>query len=122
MESGKVPEGFVFRDGVNSSIVELSIEHAFAARAHVPERTTLVIRDDSDRTYTIQARSLANFPLFKNGLFIQETHCTFESVVDGVERRGVGVVEHAWHVDRADLLRRAPELLSMLRFVRPRTR
>jgi hypothetical protein len=113
-EGRPVSTGFVFRDGVNSSLTELAVELGRAGRRQVLGTADLVLRDERDRRYTVRARPLAHFPLVRSGLFIEESHCLFETQLDGVRRRGVGVVERAWHAGTLGTLRRAPDLVSTI--------
>ncbi len=62
----------------------------------------------------MRATALAQVPLIKTGLFLQETHARFETELDGVHRAGVGVMEHAWHADRRQSLQRLPDLAPVL--------
>ncbi|AXQ31143.1 hypothetical protein D0B54_21770 [Solimonas sp. K1W22B-7] len=70
------------------------------------------MRDEKGVRYEVRSRSLAQFPVFKKGFYIQETHSQFEIRIGGKLRQGIGVVEHAWHATTCQTLRRAPRLLS----------
>ncbi len=103
--------GFVWRDGDNHAIEQLSIRYRWTDRAHVPAAVELRLIDSSGATTIIEAEALGHFPLVKKGLWIQETHMRFKTAGDGPRYSGLGVVEHAWRAGRLGSLLRAPQLL-----------
>ena len=92
-----IPGGFVTRDGENRALVATRVDYEWTRLEHVPARATITFTDDQGEEYVVTATALAQFPLFKKGLFIQETHARFETTVGGETRTGLGVLEHAWH-------------------------
>lgn len=108
------PAGFVFRDGENRAVTAIDVDYTFGRVPQVPESARIFLRDECGTTYAITATAIAQVPLVKKGLFLQETYARFETVVDGVHRHGHGVLEHAWHADRRQIARRVPDLLPMV--------
>lgn len=101
-----IPGGFVTRDGENRALVATHVDYEWGSLKHVPEAATITFTDEAGESYTVRATGLAQFPLFKKGLFIQETHARFETKVGGKERTGLGVLEHAWHAGTRKTLER----------------
>lgn len=101
-----VPAGFVHRDGVNYPVRSVSIDYDWA-RPHIPRGARVTITDADGARYEIRAEALGQVPLYKKGLYIQESHARFHTTVDGVERQGVGVLEHTWHAGLRGALARA---------------
>lgn len=102
------PAGFVFDGGAAHAVRAVTISYGGTDR-HRPQTARIEIVSDG-ATYTVTGRARGRVPLFKRGLFIEETQCEFEChTADGV-RRGAGVVEHAFHVGPAGLIRRLPRL------------
>ncbi len=112
-DSGE-PTGFVMRDGVNRALTSVQIDYEWDSTRNVPRSARLNLVDETGEHYEIRATALAQVPMIKGNLFLQETHARFETRVGGVDRVGVGVVEHAWHADRRATLRRLPDLLPVL--------
>jgi hypothetical protein len=83
-----------------------AVDYEWTRLQHVPRSATITFTDDRGETYTVVAKALAQFPLFKKGLFIQETHARFEVEVGGETRTGLGVLEHAWHAGTRRTLER----------------
>jgi hypothetical protein len=110
-----VHNGFVHRDGVNRALVRAAVDYTWAGRAHVPESARIDFTDDDGMRYRVTGTALAQVPLVKDGLFLQETHTAFEVAVGGVTRHGIGVMEHAWHAGRIGTLRRIPQLVPVAR-------
>jgi hypothetical protein len=109
-----VPGGFVTRDGENRALVATAVEYEWAGLTHVPKAATIAFTDDQGEEYTVRATALAQFPLFKKGLFIQETHARFETTVGGKRRTGIGVLEHAWHAGTRKTLERWHQFLPVV--------
>ncbi len=103
--------GFVWRDGDNHAIQQLSIRYRWADRPHVPAAVELRLTDSSGARTVIEAEALGHFPLVKKGLWIQETHMRFETTGGQRRHSGLGVVEHAWRAGKLGSLLRAPDLL-----------
>jgi hypothetical protein len=101
-----IPGGFVTRDGENRALVATSVDYEWTGLEHVAQRATIRFTDDKGEEYTVVATALAQFPLFKKGLFIQETHARFELTLGGETRTGIGVLEHAWHAGTRRTLER----------------
>ncbi|OZC29697.1 DUF7064 domain-containing protein [Gordonia polyisoprenivorans] len=108
------PAGFVFRDGENRAVTAIDVDYTWGRRSHVPETARISLCDEDGTTYAITATAITQVPLVKKGLFLQETHARFETVVDGVPRTGHGVLEHAWHADGRQIARRVPDLLPVI--------
>lgn len=118
-----VHNGFVHRDGANRALERATVSYTWAGRTHVPASALIEFTDDQGERYQVTGTALAQVPLVKGGLFLQETHAAFEVTVGGASRHGVGVIEHAWHAGRIDLLRRLPQLAPVVRLAlkgRPR--
>lgn len=101
-----VPGGFVTRDGENRALVATAVDYEWTGLEHVPRAATIRFTDEQGEEYEVRATALAQFPLFKKGLFIQETHARFETTVGGTTRTGLGVLEHAWHAGTRRTLER----------------
>src|SRR4051794_12149820 len=101
-----IPGGFVTRDGSNRALVATAVDYEWTRLRHVPRRATITFTDERGEDYTVRATALAQFPLFKKGLFIQETHARFELDLGGETRTGIGVLEHAWHAGTRGTLER----------------
>ena len=106
--------GFVHRDGDNYPIERLAIDYRWADRAHVIAEARLAI-SAGGREHVVTARTLAQCPLVKKGLWIQEVYASF--CREGDRRPGIGVIEHAWHAGTMGTLRRLPQLLGAARHV-----
>jgi len=106
------PVGFVFDNGEVEQVTDVQIAYEWATE-HQPDTARIDVVVASGRTYTFRAKGYGRVPLLKNGLFIEETPCTFEADVDGVTRTGVGVLEHAYHVSNLGVLKRLPRLLPI---------
>lgn len=106
------PTGFVYDAGLLHQATGVEIDYTWGA-PHLPKSATLRITVESGRTYVIEATALGSAPLLKKQLYIEETHASFQIEVDGVVRRGVGIVEHAHHVGPVGILRRLPKLLPI---------
>lgn len=106
--------GFVHRNGVNVPLADAQVDYEWTRTPHVPGAARLLLADVDGGHYDIRATALAQVPLVKNGLFLQETHTRFETTLDGVRRTGVGVMEHAWHAGRRGSLRRLNDLAPVL--------
>ena len=104
--------GFVFRDGSTYAVDEVEIEYDWARREHVPRAVRIVITDVSGNTITVHGAALGQFPLVKEGLWIQETHAQFTTEQGSESRNGIGVIEHAWRPSRLQLIARTPHLLG----------
>ena len=74
----------------------------------------ITLIDDDERQYAVHATALAQLPLYKSGLSIQETHARFEMVAGRQPRTGVGVLEHAWHSGLRGALARWHQYLPVL--------
>ena len=101
-----IPGGFITRDGENRALIATHVEYEWARLKHVPKSATITFTDEQGEHYTVRATALAQFPLFKKGLFIQETHSRFEMTFGGRTRTGIGVLEHAWHAGTRKTLER----------------
>ena len=101
-----IPGGFVTRDGSNRALVATAVDYEWTRLRHVPRSATITFTDARGEDYTVRATALAQFPLFKKGLFIQETHARFELDLGGETRTGIGVLEHAWHAGTRGTLER----------------
>lgn len=112
-----IPGGFVTRDGENRGLTFTNVEYEYGRLEHVPKSATITFTDDQDETYVVRATALAQFPLFKKGLFIQETHARFETTVGGVTRTGIGVLEHAWHAGARKTLERWHQFIPVATMV-----
>jgi hypothetical protein len=109
-----IPGGFVTRDGSNRALVATSVDYQWTGLEHVPRRATIRFTDDEGEAYTVVATALAQFPLFKKGLFIQETHARFELELGGETRTGIGVLEHAWHAGTRGTLERWRQFMPVV--------
>ncbi|WP_182379515.1 hypothetical protein [Nocardioides sp. WS12] len=105
------PAGFFFHDGTAHIVCGVRIEYT---GGHCPETVKIDITVDGDRTYVVTGKARARVPLYKKGLFIEETQFGFECEIDGVRHEGVGVVEHAFHTGPAALVSRLPRLLKVV--------
>ncbi|WP_264990815.1 DUF7065 domain-containing protein, partial [Mycobacterium kiyosense] len=103
-----VATGFVHRDGVCRPLAQAVVEYEWTRIPDVPRAARILLTDADGTHYDVRATALAQVPLIKTGLFLQETHARFETELDGVHRAGVGVMEHAWHADRRQSLQRLP--------------
>lgn len=117
----RTPVGFVFRDGEAQQVTDVDITYTWDGAEHLPKTVVMDVTVADGTAYTITGSALARIPLIKNGLFIEETHTAFEVELDGVVRRGVGVVEHAYHVGAIDTLRRLPRLAKVIAMARKGT-
>ncbi|SDH84909.1 hypothetical protein SAMN05192558_105335 [Actinokineospora alba] len=109
-----VHNGFVHRDGVNRALVRATVDYQWSRRKHVPVGARIDFTDTEGETYRVTAAALAQVPLVKKGLFIQETHASFGVVVDGAPLRGIGVMEHAWHAGLVRSVARLGQLAPVL--------
>lgn len=110
----RVSGGFVHRDGVNRRLQSAAVDYEWGRLAHIPRTALITLLDDQGDTYEVRAEAVAQFPLYKHGLFIQETHARFELTLAGQTRTGVGVLEHAWHAGRRGLLGRSHQFAPVL--------
>lgn len=108
------PSGFLFRDGENIAVTDASVDYTWGRTPHVPTAADIRLCDERGDVHHIHATALAQVPLVKKGLFLQETHARFDMQIDGVTRTGAGVLEHAWHADAGATLRRLPDLAPVL--------
>ncbi|MET4433383.1 hypothetical protein [Mycolicibacterium sp. 624] len=108
------PTGFVHRGGVNRPLTAVQIDYEWTRTPQVPRAARLVLTDVDGETYVVRASALAQVPLAKQGLLIQETPARFETSIDGVRHAGVGVMEHAWHAGWRGTLQRIPDLVPVL--------
>lgn len=108
----RTPVGFVHHAGEVAHLTAVEIDYTWKA-PHRPETATIRITVEGGRVHVIRARALAAVPIMKSGLFIEETHAAFETEIDGITRRGVGVIEHAFHVSALGTLLRLPRLLPV---------
>jgi hypothetical protein len=108
------PAGFVFHEGTLHTVTGVDIDYTWGAAKHQPETALIDITVEGGRTFVVRGRARGRIPLLKNGLFIEETQAGFEMEIDGVVRRGAGVIEHAFHVDGLGILTRLPRLLPVL--------
>ncbi len=106
--------GHLLIAGEHRPVTEFAVEYAWAGATHIPRAATITVRDATGEPHQIRASALAQFPLYKGGLFIQETHAQFDWRVGGERRTGVGVVEHAWHCNPLRLLERLPRLAPLI--------
>jgi hypothetical protein len=114
-EDGRVLDnGFVFRDGENYAIKEVSIQLSWARREHQVREAQIQIVDETGRRYDIHARALGAFPILRKDVWIEETHVAFSLVSDGVERQGQGVLEHVWRATLGQILSRAGRVARVL--------
>lgn len=90
------PSGYIFHDGANHAIREMSVEYDWGAR-HVPIAARILATDVSGFRIEAYGRAHAQTCLYRSGLVIQESACRFEAVVGGEVRKGVGLTEHTWH-------------------------
>lgn len=108
----RVPVGFVFDGGEVRLVRAVEIDYTWLA-PHRPSGATINITVEDDVVYTIEATSLGGVPILKKGLLIEETHASFKTQVNGALRRGVGVMEHAYHVSPLGVVKRLPRLLPV---------
>ncbi len=101
-----IPGGFITRDGENRALIATRVDYEWGRLTHVPKTATISFTDETGEEYVVRATALAQFPLFKKGLFIQETQARFELEVGGRTRTGLGVLEHAWHAGTRRTLER----------------
>ncbi len=106
--------GFVFHNGKNHPVEQLSISLQWGHREHVPLKSTVHIVCASGPRLEVTAEALGQFPLVKKGLLIQETHARFTATSDSHTRNGIGVIEHAWHAGRSGTLTRLPEFIGTM--------
>lgn len=115
-ESRPYQAGFVFADGVNHPIERIEIEWKWGARRNEPAGARLRLHTRGGR-YDFDIVCHGVFPMAKNGLWIYEAYATLQGRLHGVERTGVGVVEHTFHVGRLGYLGRAGEVAQTIRSV-----
>ncbi|KQZ68618.1 MULTISPECIES: hypothetical protein [unclassified Nocardioides] len=106
------PVGFVYDAGQVRHVTAVEIDYTWLA-PHLPKSATLHVSVEDGTAYVIEATALGSVPLLKNKLFIEETHASFRTEIDGVVRRGVGVLEHAHHVSHLGIAKRLPRLLPV---------
>ncbi|MFD4429787.1 hypothetical protein [Nocardia sp. NPDC058497] len=119
----RTPTGYVFDASATDPVRlvrEVGIEYS-GADPHRPEAVRLRIHTDVE-TYLISGRARARIPLYKKGLFIEETQFGFECEHGDRVRQGTGVVEHAYHVKLSGLAMRLPRLLPVLKMAKEATR
>lgn len=108
------PAGFVYLDGVVHTVTDVAIEYAWGARRHQPQTALISVTVQGGRTFEIRAQARGRVPLLKKQLFIEETPAGFELEVDGVVRRGSGVIEHAFHVSPLGIAARLHRLVPVI--------
>ncbi len=110
----EIPGGFVALRGENIPVVAVQVDYEWTSLKHVPRSAVITFQDIEGREYVVTAQTLAQFPLPKKGLFIQESHSTFQVELDGRVLHGVGVLEHAWHAGTRGTLERAHQFLPII--------
>jgi hypothetical protein len=109
----KYQNGFVFYDGANHPVNQLTIDYQWGQKRHVPDTVRLTI-DAGPQQLQVIGKTLGWFPLIKKGLWIQEVHASFEASLNGgPTRSGIGVVEHAWRVSKGQLVASMPGLFKV---------
>ncbi|WP_319447749.1 MULTISPECIES: hypothetical protein [unclassified Mycobacterium] len=108
----QTPVGFVFDNGTTHKVRTVDVEYG-GADPHRPQTALIHVETTDGGTYVITGRARARAPLFKSGLFIEETQFAFECRTGDDVREGLGVVEHAYHVGAAGLAVRLPRLLQL---------
>jgi hypothetical protein len=104
--------GFVFRDGENHAVERLDLRYEWR-RPHRPRSARIQLYDGSGHVHRVDASALGRFPLWKRGLWVEEVPASFTCErPGGAARRGIGVIEHAWHAGTLGTLRHAGDLLS----------
>jgi len=106
--------GFVHVDGTNHPIERLAVRYRWAERPHVMAEARLEITAGG-RDHVVTARALAQCPLIKKGLWLQEVQASFSWSGAGRRRPGIGVVEHAWRAGAVATARRLPQLIGAAR-------
>ncbi len=97
-DSDPVPAGFIVRDGVRKTLLFTHVDYDWLPlQEHVARRAIITLVDEDEQQYVVKATALGQLPLYKKGLFIQETHARFEMIAGREMRTGHGVLEHAWH-------------------------
>ncbi len=109
IDGTQTPLGFVFDDGTTRAVRNIDISYG-GTDTHRPETTRILIQTEDGATYSVTGRARARVPLFKRGLFIEESQFAFECDTGGRLRLGSGVVEHAFHVGLPGLVTRLPRL------------
>lgn len=103
--------GFVFDKGKNYSVNDIKIHFRWGKKEHIPLITNIEIDYGEGRFISVTARSLGHFPLIKKGLWIQESHSEFIADKEGAKIDGIGVIEHAWHAEKIEIFKRAPDII-----------
>ena len=114
-QDGKVfNNGFVFINGENHPVTQVTIRFTWDRQTHVPAATRIDIHYGENKQLRVEASALAQFPLVKKGLWIQETPARFVAHTRGTQIKGMGVIEHAYHVGTLGALSRSPRFLKAL--------
>ena len=108
--------GFVHTDGINHPIERLAIEYGWARREHIVAEARLELTAGG-REHVVTAHALAQCPLVKNGLWLQEVYASFSWAGEGRRRPGIGVIEHAWRSGTLGAVRRWPQLVGAARHI-----
>lgn len=108
--------GFVHIDGVNHPIERIEIDWRWGARPNQPAGARLRLHTRGGRhDFDIACQGV--FPLAKSGMWLYELYATVQGRLHGIDRTGIGIVEHAFHVGRLGYLRRAGEIAGTLKSV-----
>jgi len=117
--NGKVyHNGFIFIDGENFPVEKVLINFKWGKYEHLPLEAGLEIYyrsgNRSGNILKVNASAMGHFPLAKKGLWIQESHAQFTAELKGKRRKGIGVIEHAYHVGILGTLIRLPRMPKAL--------
>ncbi|MFD4352512.1 hypothetical protein ACFWPX_08130 [Nocardia sp. NPDC058518] len=107
----RTPVGYVFDSTAADPVGAVrAVDIAYTGDdPHRPQTARIEIRTENG-VYVVTGRAAGRVPLFKRGLFIEETQFAFECETGGRIRQGQGVVEHAFHVGVAGVAQRLPRL------------
>lgn len=115
LDGKRYVNGFIFRDGKNYPVEKLNIRFEWGDRKHEPQKTLIEITDSEKRVYWVTALALGHCPLVKKGLWLDESYNSFQIEEGKSTRRGVGIIEHAWHAGTLGTLKGMPLLLGAAR-------
>lgn len=115
VDGGLDQSGFLYRKGVCRAIESFQLDYKFAG-SQVAKSANLTITDSEGEVYLITAQSVAQLPLFKRGLMLEETHASLVAHLgDGTVLRGAGLLEHTFHIGTLGVLTRLPRLLPVVK-------
>ncbi len=108
--------GYMYGDFGVRELMAINIEYAWQdGLRNVPKSAFLQLSDIAGQQYEVRAEGQGCFPLFFKGLWMEEVQARFTLNFDGQNLDGVGVIEHAWHANVLDVLRRGPLIAKTLR-------